>query len=135
MITISFATNPLIRIAEQTSLDYFYRMGGGNCYSGYDNWHALALVVFLYHEKDNSVLTRVLEKEDWIDYALWCKCDDLVQKVRSELQGVETDVSEYIDWADKHVVTGIYANPSRKNEWDDFKAKMDNLLSKNTNLE
>ena len=51
MIAISFHRNPLIRIAEEESLDYFYRMGGGNCYPGYDNWHALALVLVVYFEK------------------------------------------------------------------------------------
>ena len=135
MVVTNCTANPLIRVAQNTALDYFYRMGGGNCYGGYDNWHALALVVFLYHEKDNCVLTQSLESEDWIDYSLWWKCDDLVQKVRSELQDVEADVADYIDWADKYVVTGLYANPSRKHEWDEFKAKLDDLLKKCANLE
>lgn len=127
-------TNPLIRIAQNTALDYFYCMGGSNCYSGYDNWHAVALVLFLYHEKDNDEITQTMEYEDWIHYGLWSGCEDLILSIQSELSGIEADVCDYIEWADQFVVSGLYADASRKNEWDEFKSKLANLIDKNVAL-
>lgn len=124
MITISFHRNPLIRIAEEESLDYFYRMGGCNCYPGYDNWHALALVLVVCFEK------RLLEQVpgenclSWISWDMVDGCQDLIDRLRTKIVDEEVDVPEYIEWADKFVIEGLYAEPSRFPEWQEFKARL-----------
>lgn len=128
MITISFHRNPLIRIAEEESLDYFYRMGGGNCYPGYDNWHALALVLVVYFEKDLQERIPHEEYFDWISYRMREECLVLVDRLRNKIVDDGVDVSEYTEWADNHVLNGLYAEPSRFPEWQTFKDRLFNAV-------
>lgn len=124
MIAIRFHINPLIRIAEEESLDYFYRMGGGNCYPGYDNWHALALVLVVYFEQE---LKEQFPQEDYFGWISWRMKDDcmyLVDRLRSKVVEEGANIPEYIEWADKHVMKGLYAEPSRFPEWQQFKDRL-----------
>ena len=124
MITISFHRNPLIRIAEEKALDYFYRMGGGNCYPSYDNWHALALVLVVYFEQDLRGKIPDDEYFSWISWRMLYDCQDLVDRLRYKIVDDGADVFEFIEWADNHVMKGLYAEASRFPEWQTFKDRL-----------
>jgi hypothetical protein len=86
--------------------DNFRRMGGGNCYHGYEDWHSAALTILIGLRNDKNYNQELIEK-CWIELPDVIKnyCDDIAKLVNEKFErirhspfpGTETNLNKSAD--------------------------------------
>jgi hypothetical protein len=108
--------NIFLHIYLNVADDNFRRMGGGNCYQGYEDWHSAALTILIGLRKEDNYNQELIEK-CWIELPDVIKdhCDDIAKLVdktferirHSSFPGTETSLNKS---ANKETLMEIWDN-------------------------
>lgn len=108
--------------------DYFSKLGGSGRYSGFEEWHPMALVVLLI---SGVIPPRDLSKLEQLHHLLpesmWFKTDSLPKKILDQILNNEVlpgSLNEFLEFSDQYISKFSSTDQSK---WNSFLSAVRNV--------